>query len=287
MLNLQIPSATTVSSLRARVRSWRDEGLTVGFVPTMGALHAGHLALVQLAKAQCDRVVASIYVNPAQFAPGEDFEAYPRTVIEDSQHLAEAHCDLIYLPTNDVIYPQGFATSIAVAGPAEGLESAARPHFFNGVATVVAKLLNQVRPDVAVFGEKDYQQLLVIRRLVRDLDLGVDIIAGETVRERDGLALSSRNAYLSTSDRQRAGQLNRILRQFAADLAAGQSVAQARQTALAACEAGFDAVDYVEARCADTLAPLGDDALAVPARVLAAVRLGSTRLIDNCAALPS
>ncbi|WP_417493643.1 pantoate--beta-alanine ligase [Maricaulis sp.] len=287
MLNLQIPSATTVSSLRARIRSWRDEGLTVGFVPTMGALHAGHLALVQLAKAQCDRVVASIYVNPAQFAPGEDFEAYPRSVIEDSQQLTEAHCDLIYLPTTEVIYPEGFATSISVAGPAEGLESDARPHFFNGVATVVAKLLNQVRPDVAVFGEKDYQQLLVIRQLVRDLDLGVDIIAGETVRERDGLALSSRNAYLTPQDRQRAAQLNRILRQFAADLAAGKTVPQARQTALEACEAGFDAVDYVEARCADTLAPLGDAALEVPARVLAAVRLGSTRLIDNCAALPS
>ena len=267
MLNLQIPHATTLSALRARVRSWRGDGLSVGFVPTMGALHQGHLALVQLAKAQCDRVVASIYVNPAQFAPGEDFEAYPRSVIEDSQKLTEARCDLVYLPTTEVIYPEGFATTISMTGPALGLESDARPHFFNGVATVVAKLLNQVRPDVAVFGEKDYQQLLVIRQLARDLDLGVDIIAGETVRERDGLALSSRNAYLNAAD--------------------GQSIAQARQAALDACQAGFDGVDYVEVRCAGSLAELGEGRLGVPARVLAAVRLGQTRLIDNCAATPS
>ncbi len=287
MLNLQIPHATTLSALRARVRSWRGDGLSVGFVPTMGALHQGHLALVQLAKAQCDRVVASIYVNPAQFAPGEDFEAYPRSVIEDSQKLTEARCDLVYLPTTEVIYPEGFATTISMTGPALGLESDARPHFFNGVATVVAKLLNQVRPDVAVFGEKDYQQLLVIRQLARDLDLGVDIIAGETVRERDGLALSSRNAYLNAEDRQRAGQLNQILKLCAAALAGGRSIAQARQAALDACQAGFDGVDYVEVRCAGSLAELGEGRLGVPARVLAAVRLGQTRLIDNCAATPS
>ncbi|SDM76822.1 pantoate--beta-alanine ligase [Maricaulis salignorans] len=287
MHNLQIPHATTISALRARIRSWRADGLSVGFVPTMGALHQGHLALVQLAKAQCDRVVASIYVNPAQFAPGEDFEAYPRSVIEDSQKLTEARCDLVYLPTTEVIYPEGFATTISMTGPAAGLESAARPHFFNGVATVVAKLLNQVRPDVAVFGEKDYQQLLVIRQLARDLDLGVDIIAGETVRERDGLALSSRNAYLSADDRQRAGRLNQILKQCAAALADGQSIAQARQTAFEACLAGFDSVDYVEVRCATSLAELADGRLDTPARVLAAVRLGKTRLIDNCAATPS
>tara|TARA_R110002051_G_scaffold32382_1_gene72746 strand:- start:54953 stop:55816 length:864 start_codon:yes stop_codon:yes gene_type:complete len=287
MLNLQIPHATTVSALRTRIRGWREERLSVGFVPTMGALHKGHLALVQLAKAQCDRVVASIFVNPAQFAPGEDFEAYPRTVIEDSQKLTEARCDLIYLPTNEAIYPDGFATSISMTGPAEGLESVTRPHFFNGVATVVAKLLNQVRPDVAVFGEKDYQQLLVIRQLARDLDLGVNIIAGETVREADGLALSSRNAYLTPPERQKAGHLNVILKQFAADLQAGQSIETARLTALNACQTGFDEVDYIEARCADTLAPLPPGRLRASARVLAAIRLGTTRLIDNCAALPS
>ncbi|MGK0267078.1 MAG: pantoate--beta-alanine ligase [Maricaulis sp.] len=287
MLNLQIPHATTVSALRARIRGWREDRLSVGFVPTMGALHKGHLALVQLAKAQCDRVVASIFVNPAQFAPGEDFEAYPRTVIEDSQQLTEAKCDLIYLPATEVMYPAGFSTTISMTGPADGLESAARPHFFNGVATVVAKLLGQVRPDIAVFGEKDYQQLLVIRRLVRDLDLGVDIIAGETVRDRDGLALSSRNAYLTPEERQRAGQLNLILKHFAAALHTGQTVERARLEASQACQEAFDAVDYVEARCAETLAPLPGGPLEIPARVLAAVRLGTTRLIDNCAATPS
>lgn len=287
MLNLQIPHATTVSALRTRIRSWREDRLSVGFVPTMGALHDGHLALVQLAKAQCDRVVASIFVNPAQFAPGEDFEAYPRTVIDDSQKLTEARCDLIYLPTTEVIYPDGFATTISMTGPATGLESDARPHFFNGVATVVAKLLGQVRPDIAVFGEKDYQQLLVIRQLARDLDLGVDIIAGETVRERDGLALSSRNAYLTADERQRAGRLNLILKQFAAALKAGDGIEQARLAAFEECQDAFDGVDYVEARSAETLAPLPAGRLEIPARVLAAVRLGTTRLIDNCAASPS
>ena len=287
LLNLQIPHATTVSALRTRIRGWREERLSVGFVPTMGALHKGHLALVQLAKAQCDRVVASVFVNPAQFAPGEDFAAYPRTVIEDSQQLAAARCDLIYLPATEVMYPAGFATAISMTGPATGLESDARPHFFNGVATVVAKLLNQVRPDIAVFGEKDYQQLLVIRQLVRDLDLGVEIIAGETVRESDGLALSSRNAYLTPDQRQRAGRLNAILKQFAAALHTGATVEQARLAASEQCGEFFDAVDYVEARCADTLVPLPEGTLASPARVLAAVRLGTTRLIDNCAASPS
>lgn len=287
MLNLQIPHATTASALRTRIRSWRDEGLTVGFVPTMGALHRGHLALVQLARAQCDRVVASIFVNPAQFAPGEDFDAYPRTVIEDAQKLTEAHCDLIYLPTTEAIYPEGFATTVSLTGPAEGLESAARPHFFSGVATVVAKLLNQVQPDIAVFGEKDYQQLLVIRQLARDLDFDIDIIAGETVRESDGLALSSRNAYLTPQQRERAARLNLILNQFAAALLSGHTIAEARKAAIEEASACFDGVDYIEARCAATLAPLGEAALDRPARLLAAVRLGQTRLIDNCAALPS
>tara|TARA_R110000868_G_scaffold35549_1_gene127383 strand:- start:42647 stop:43510 length:864 start_codon:yes stop_codon:yes gene_type:complete len=287
MLNLQIPHATTVSALRTRVRTWREERLTIGFVPTMGALHDGHLALIRLAKAQSDRVVASIFVNPAQFAPGEDFDAYPRSVVEDSQKLTEAHCDLIYLPTTEVIYPDGFDTKVSVGGPAKGLESAARPHFFNGVATVVTKLLNQVRPDIAVFGEKDYQQLLVIRQLAKDLDLGVSIIAGETVRERDGLALSSRNAYLDADQRKRAARLNLILKQFAGALAAGEAISKARLAALEEAKSVFDSVDYIEARCSDTLAPLGKGKLTRPARLLAAVRLGSTRLIDNCAASPS
>lgn len=281
MLNLQIPHATTVSALRARIRSWRDDRLSVGFVPTMGALHAGHLALVRLAKAHCDRVVASVFVNPRQFAAGEDLDAYPRTVTEDAEKLTEARCDLIYLPGPEVMYPDGYATNISLEGPAEGLESGARPHFFDGVATVVTKLFNQVRPDIAVFGEKDYQQLMVIRQLVRDLDIPVDIVAGETVREPDGLALSSRNVYLAPDERQRAGRLNRILEDFAAALASGMPAGKAQADALAAARTAFDAVDYIEARCAATLAPLDDGAIDRDARVLAAVRLGTTRLIDN------
>jgi pantoate--beta-alanine ligase len=284
MLNLQIPHANTVSALRARVRSWRDDRLSVGFVPTMGALHDGHMSLVRLAKAHCDRVVASVFVNPRQFAEGEDLDAYPRTMMEDAEKLTDARCDLIYLPSDAVMYPEGYSASVSLKGPALGLESEARPHFFDGVATVVAKLFNQVRPDMAFFGEKDYQQLLVIRQLVKDLDFPVDIIGGETAREADGLAMSSRNVYLSPAERERAGRLNVILAEFAAALAAGTPRAEAQQAALEAARETFDAVDYVEARCAASLAPLGDGPIDRNARVLAAVRLGSTRLIDNMAA---
>jgi pantoate--beta-alanine ligase len=283
MLNLQIPHAATVSALRARVRSWRDDRLRIGFVPTMGALHAGHVSLVRLAKAHCDRVVASVFVNPRQFAAGEDLDAYPRTMIADAQKLTEAKCDLVYLPTNEIMYPEGYSANISLKGAALGLESEARPHFFDGVATVVAKLFNQVRPDMAFFGEKDFQQLLVIRQLVKDLDFPVDVIAGETVREADGLAMSSRNVYLSDRDRTRAARLNTTLREFAGALASGTAVAEARTEALKVLQAGFDGVDYVEARCAATLSPLPDGPIDRATRVLAAVRLGNTRLIDNIA----
>ena len=284
MLNLQIPHANTVSALRARVRSWRDDRLSVGFVPTMGALHDGHISLVRLAKAHCDRVVASVFVNPRQFAEGEDLDAYPRTMMEDAEKLTDARCDLVYLPSDAVMYPEGYSASVSLQGPALGLESEARPHFFDGVATVVAKLFNQVRPDMAFFGEKDYQQLLVIRQLVKDLDFPVDIVGGETAREADGLAMSSRNVYLSPAERERAGRLNVILAEFAAALAAGTPRAEAQRAALEAARGTFDAVDYVEARCAASLAPLDDGPIDRNARVLAAVRLGSTRLIDNMAA---
>lgn len=283
MLNLQIPHATTVSALRARIRSWREDRLRIGFVPTMGALHDGHISLVRLAKAHCDRVVASIFVNPRQFAPGEDLDAYPRTVVEDAEKLATAKCDLIYLPANGVMYPEGYSATVSLGGAAEGLESEARPHFFDGVATVVAKLFNQVRPDMAFFGEKDYQQLMVIRQLVRDLDFPIDIVGGETVREADGLAMSSRNVYLSPDDRARAARLNAILNSFAAALTAGTPRADAQAEALKAAQDAFDAVDYVEARCAATLAPLDEGPIDRNARVLGAVRLGRTRLIDNIA----
>jgi pantoate--beta-alanine ligase len=287
MLNVQIPHATTISALRARVNAWRDERLTVGFVPTMGALHDGHLALVQLARAQCDRVVTSIYVNPTQFAAGEDLGTYPQRVIDDAEKLAAAQCDLIYLPETEVMYPEGYSTRITLDGPAQGLESDHRPHFFGGVATVVTKLFNQVRPDLAVFGEKDYQQLMVVRQLVKDLDLGVDIVGGETVRERDGLALSSRNTYLDRDQRLRAARLNEILSEFAAALSAGATVSDAQAAAQKAANEAFDSVDYLEARCARTLAALPAGRLDRRARVLAAIRLGDCRLIDNIAALPS
>jgi pantoate--beta-alanine ligase len=284
--DLPLPAAYTVSDLRETMAAWRNDGLKVGFVPTMGALHAGHLALVKQALEQADRVVVSIFVNPAQFAPGEDFDAYPRTLESDAAKLAEAGAHLVYAPSAAEMYPQGFATTVNPSGPAEGLESAARPHFFAGVATVVSKLFNQVRPDLAVFGEKDYQQLLVIRRMTEDLDLGVQIIPGVTVREADGLALSSRNAYLSKTDRARAAALNVILSKFADALAEGADIARAQADAMAAAQNAFDSVDYVEARCVQTLAELPDGPLTRPARVLAAVRVGQTRLIDNRAASP-
>ena len=280
---LPLDAAYDLAEIAAAVSAWRAQGLSVGFVPTMGALHDGHIALITKALSLTDRVVASVFVNPAQFAPGEDFDAYPRTLERDAEKLAEAGCHLVYAPTASAMYPKGFSTTVSLSGPAEALESETRPHFFAGVATVVTKLLNQVKPDKAVFGEKDYQQLLVIRRLVDDLDLGVEIVAGETVRESDGLALSSRNAYLSPKERGIAGRLNVILREFAAALKAGDPVSKAEGAAREAAEAVFEVVDYIEARDALTLAKLPDGPAAGPVRVLAAVRVGKTRLIDNMA----
>lgn len=286
MLTQQIPHATTVSALRTRVKSWREDGFTVGFVPTMGALHDGHLSLVRLAKAHTDRVVASVFVNPAQFAPNEDYENYPRRLIDDAEKLAGEKCDLIYLPEPDTMYPQGFDASIRLGGPAQGLEASERPHFFAGVATVVAKLFNQVRPDVAVFGEKDYQQLLVIQKLVRDLDFPVDIIPAEIAREKDGLAMSSRNSYLDADQRARAAQLIGIIRQFAERLERGEPHAAVQTDALEEARRIFDAVDYLEARQAGDLLPVSAGPVTEPARILAAVRLGETRLLDNLAVKP-
>lgn len=287
MINQQIPHATTVSALRARIKSWRDEGLTIGFVPTMGALHDGHVSLVRIAKAHCDRVITSIFVNPEQFAPGEDFETYPRSIMDDAEKLTSVRCDLIYLPEREIMYPPGFATRLNPEGAAQGLEAEMRPHFFGGVATVVTKLFNQVTPDVAVFGEKDYQQLLVIRQMVRDLDMPIDIIGGETLRERDGLAMSSRNAYLSAGDREKAGQLNVVLHELAKATANGADIAGALEDARKTAADTFDGVDYIDVRCARTLAPHTETEAGSALRVLGAVRLGSTRLIDNCAVPPS
>jgi pantoate--beta-alanine ligase len=280
------PLATvrTVDALRAQVAAWRAAGETVALIPTMGALHAGHLSLVALGRERADRTVASIFVNPTQFAPHEDFEAYPRDEAQDALRLAGAGCDLLFAPSVEAMYAPGFSTTITVAGVSEPLDGLARPHHFAGVATVVAKLLIQCAPDVAVFGQKDYQQLQVIRRLALDLDLPVEIVGGPTVRAEDGLALSSRNAYLSPAERVVAGRLNRVLAAAVDRLRAGAAVGVAEAEGLKAlAEAGFDSVDYLEVRAPDDLSRLGPGRLAGPGRILVAARIGRTRLIDNMA----
>jgi pantoate--beta-alanine ligase len=277
-----LPVVRTVQALRAQVAAWRAQGRRIALVPTMGALHEAHLSLVRVGRSCADRVVASLFVNPTQFAPSEDFDAYPRNEAHDAALLAGAGCDLLYAPSTEEIYPGGFATCVTVSGVSEPLEGRSRPQHFAGVATVVAKLLIQAAPDAAVFGEKDYQQLLLIRRLARDLDLPVEILGMPIVRAADGLALSSRNAYLSPAERQVAGRLNVVLRAAAEGLAGGEDVEAVEARALACLDkAGFASVDYLEARAADDLGRLGPGPVERPARVLAAVRLGKTRLIDN------
>ncbi|HLY56900.1 MAG TPA: pantoate--beta-alanine ligase [Stellaceae bacterium] len=277
-----VPQIRTRAALRDLIRVWRRDGLGIGLVPTMGALHAGHLSLIERARSASDRVVVSLFVNPRQFGPGEDFAAYPRTEDDDLAKLASAGVDAAWLPSVDEMYPAGFATSITVGGIAETLEGAHRPGHFNGVATVVAKLLLQVLPDAAYFGEKDYQQLQVVRRLVRDLDIPVRIVPVETVRESDGLALSSRNRYLSPDERRRAVAFPVALRQVATQAAAHPEgpfeplLETARRTL---AEAGFGPIDYVAICDTESLAPVSS--LAGPCRVLGAARIGRTRLIDN------
>jgi pantoate--beta-alanine ligase len=272
----------TLDDLRPALAAWRAEGQRIALVPTMGALHDGHLSLIRLGRQKADRVVASLFVNPAQFAPSEDFQAYPRDEARDARLLAETGCDLLYAPSTDDIYPQGFATCVTVSGVSAPLEGASRPQHFAGVATVVAKLLIRAAPDAAVFGEKDYQQLLVVRRLARDLDLSVEIVGAPTIRAEDGLALSSRNAYLSDSERAVAGRLNVVLRTAAGALGRGETV-EAVEARGHAClgKAGFASVDYFEARDAEDLGRIGPGPVERAARVLAAVRVGATRLIDN------
>jgi pantoate--beta-alanine ligase len=277
-----LPNARSVTALRVAVGEWRRGGLSVALVPTMGALHEGHLSLVRAAKTRCDRVVASLFVNPKQFAPHEDFERYPRDEVGDARLLASAGCDLLYAPERAQMYPDGFATNVIVSSVSTPLEGEMRPHFFGGVATVVTKLLLQCLPDAAFFGEKDYQQLLVIKRLTRDLDIPVEIIGCATVREGDGLAMSSRNFYLSANERRSAAQLNRVLHEAISALHAGVGVAKVEaEAATKLTAAGFSCVDYVAVRDAETLHPIA--ALTHPARILAAAWLGKTRLIDNMA----
>lgn len=267
-------------ALRALVREARASGKTVSFVPTMGALHEGHLSLVRLARRECPFVVASIFVNPLQFAPGEDLTRYPRREPEDLAALEREGVDVVYLPEARDLYPEGFSTAVEVGGVSEGGEGAARPGHFRGVATVVAKLFLQAAPDVAVFGQKDIQQVAVVRRMVRDLDFPIRLVVGETVREPDGLAMSSRNAYLSPEDRKLAAAFPRALLEARDDVRRGERDA-ARLTEAARrrlTEAGL-AVDYVEVIDPETMAPVRE---AAPGSTLAAaVRVGKTRLIDN------
>lgn len=271
----------TISELRSRIARWRGQGARIGMVPTMGALHAGHLSLVDQAAAQANKVVVSIFVNPTQFAPHEDFASYPRTLDDDRTKLTAAgKADLIFAPSVSEMYAAGDATSLTVGGPSEGLETDFRPHFFGGVATVVAKLLIAAMPDIAIFGEKDYQQLLVIRRMAQDLALPIEIAGGAIVREPDGLALSSRNAYLSADERRIAGQMNVVLKDMIARLRGDAEIGEAELAGKdALLRAGFDSVDYVAVRNAESLKPL--TALMGDARILAAAKIGKTRLIDN------
>jgi pantoate--beta-alanine ligase len=277
------PAVQTIrqlDSLKSHAAALRRGGGSIALVPTMGALHAGHMALVAQAKLIADHVIVSIFVNPTQFGPNEDLDRYPRQEAADAALLAEAGVSVLWLPSVATMYPEGYATTVSVAGLGDGLCGAARPGHFDGVATVVAKLLSQVRPDIALFGEKDWQQLAIIRRMVRDLDLGIEIGGVAIVRDVDGLALSSRNAYLSDVDRSAALALPRMLTATAAAIEAGADIGASLAAAHAALlTAGFAAVDYVALVDADALTPL--DRLDRDARLLAAARIGSTRLIDN------
>ena len=277
---MAIAASRTVDALRHTTAEWRRRVQRIALVPTMGALHEGHLALARLGREHADRVVVSIFVNPTQFAPNEDFSAYPRPFDDDLRKL-HGLADAVFAPTMEEMYPAGSATAVSLAGPAAvGLEDRFRPTHFQGVATVVAKLLIQAMPDVAIFGEKDYQQLKVVTRMARDLHLPVRVLGGATVREPDGLALSSRNRYLSAHERARAPRLYQALRACADAIHAGANApAAAAETERALERPGFK-VDYVEARHAETLEPIGGLEKG-PIRLLAAARLGATRLIDT------
>jgi pantoate--beta-alanine ligase len=271
----------TLPPLRKAITALRKTRKTIALVPTMGALHEGHFSLVRHARKRAGAVAVSIFVNPRQFAPTEDFGSYPRNFERDVAALSKLGVDLIWAPTDTAMYPEGFSTAIAPGGPARaGLEDTYRPHFFGGVATVVSKLFLQVGPDFALFGQKDYQQLKVVTRMAKDLDIPVKVVGCPTVREKDGLALSSRNVYLSAEERQTAPVLHRVLKESAVRIKAGEAVATVLADGRAAIEKAGFAVDYLEARHAETLAPvtvLADG----PIRLLVAAKLGKTRLIDN------
>ncbi|MCH7831594.1 MAG: pantoate--beta-alanine ligase [Proteobacteria bacterium] len=277
-----IETVKTIAELRRRLGEWRARNETIALVPTMGALHEGHLSLVRVAKAKAGRIVATLFVNPAQFGPNEDFADYPRDTDGDAQKLENEGCDLLFRPDAEEIYPPGHATKVSVEGLGDILEGEFRPGFFTGVATVVTKLLMQALPDFAVFGEKDYQQLLIIRRLTRDLDIPVVIEAAPTVRDDDGLALASRNAYLTSAEREIAPVLFGTLSQVAENVGRGVDAEEQAAWGLDQLErAGFGKIDYFTVRDAETLEPAAGASR--PARVLAAAWLGKARLIDNVA----
>jgi pantoate--beta-alanine ligase len=278
-----IPVARTLPALRRVIAAFRSAGETIALVPTMGALHAGHLALVRRALSHADRVVVSIFVNPAQFAPHEDLASYPRRFRQDIAALAPHQVDLVWAPSVEVMYPDGFATRIVPQGAAiVGLEDTFRPHFFEGVVTVVAKLLTQCTPDVAIFGEKDFQQLQVVTQLTRDLNLPVKIVGAPIVREKDGLALSSRNVYLSAEERGVAPTLHRVLKDCAGKIRSGRPVQEVLASGRDALKRAGFALDYLEARDAKTLQSVGSRRTGA-LRLLVAAKIGKTRLIDNLA----
>ena len=268
----------TVADLRETIRGWRAGGETVALIPTMGALHDGHLSLVRLGRERCRRTVATLFVNPKQFNQASDLAAYPRTEASDAEKLTAVGCDLLFAPNAAEMYPEGFATNVSVRGIGEELEGAARPGHFDGVATVVSKLLLQALPDVAIFGEKDWQQLQVVKRFAADLNIPVAIEGAPTVRDADGLALASRNVRLTPENRQKAPLLHAVMQRVAAAVRAGADPAEAAQGARRELTAGgFAPIDYIEVRDGATLGPPA----AGPRRVLAAAWLGDVRLIDN------
>lgn len=272
----------TVAEMRSHVSMWRREGLNVALVPTMGSLHAGHLSLMKVGKERSDRVIATIFVNPLQFAPNEDFETYPRREDSDIQKLVEEDIDLLFAPDVNEMYRPDATTTINVGGLTDCLCALSRPGFFDGVATVVTKLLLQALPDIAIFGEKDYQQLLVIKRLATDLDIPVEIIGAPTIREEDGLALSSRNVYLDTKSRSIAPSMYNILNQYASDISNGNDIKKSIQLAKQNMQkSGFEKIEYLDLRSSQTLQACND--IKKPSRLFAAAWLGSTRLIDNLA----
>jgi len=285
-MSTRLPVIRFANQLRQVVQQWRRRGHKVALVPTMGGLHEGHLALVRLAKQQAGKVVVSVFVNPTQFAPHEDYDNYPRNEERDWHKLLSVQADAMYAPDVHEIYPQDFATRVEVAGLTQTLEGISRPHFFSGVTTVVAKLFMQCLPDIAIFGEKDYQQLLVVKQLVRDLNFPITIVAAPVVREADGLAMSSRNIYLDANERAIAPQLHAVLADMAADLSAGRAIEDTMHQGWTRLEhTGFQ-IDYLEIRDSETLMPF-ETSIDAPARLLAAVFLGRVRLIDNVAVTPA